>query len=704
VADGPAGEQRLAAYYSGAADPATLRSALEATLPGFMIPAAFVPLCEIPRTLNGKRDRKRLPLPVWGSPEVPAGDGDRVQMTELEVSIGRIWREILGVERLGRHDDFLALGGHSLLATRIVARVRQETGRTFTVSNLFAHPTVAACAASLARAPRSQQAGAVATHCDEAPLSAAQKQMWFLAQLAPDDASYNLPYAIRVTGAIEPERLRRALHEVMRRQSALRTRIIARGGRPAQQLVSEVGLDVPLGDLSSFSGRAWDELHKRALALAAAPFDLSVAPLLRARLFRLGHDDWGLAIVVHHAVFDEWSIGVLMRELAAAYDLREGEGVPEPAISYADFCAFQDGNDWSDALKYWRTELDGISSALTLPTDHPRPLRISTAGAVTTFVLDDPLSHAVASLAAREAVTEYMLLLAAFQVLLSKLSGQNDFVTLTAASGRDGPHTEDLIGCFMNMVPIRADLRAGESFRRLLTRVRRRVVDALDRQMVPLDRIVDELRTQRDPRYAPLGQVAFGVQNVPRSAVSCRGRKFDACELRPDCARLDLSVWADRRTGPFRFEWTYRTDLFEKATITSFHDRLTALFGRITESPEVAIESLRLRETRDAPALKVAKGKFPARLAPKKVRSGDLATIERGWLGAQVPSLVRAQMPGLNLADWARAHRGLIDEHLLSAGGVLLRGFRVDTHRLPGIRPSSLVGTDPLQRAVVATH
>ncbi len=540
---------------------------------------------------------------------------------------------------------------------------------------LFAHPTVAGCAESLEQAPPLARARISPQPFEQWPLSAAQKQMWFLAQLTPEDTSYNLPYAIRANGLLDPDRLRRAFDEVVAGHAALRSQIVTVDGQPMQRVVSRVPLAIPLVDLRGSGDRAWDDLTRRAGELAAIPIDLAVAPLHRARLFRLGASDWALLIVVHHSIFDEWSLSVLVRDLAEAYE-RDGRGHQPAAIHDLNVLSSVVGNHWAEALAYWREELRVVPPVVSLPVNKKAPHENDTSGAVSAFVLDEPLSRAIETLAAGEGVTEYMLLLAAFQVLLTALTGQRDFVTLTAFSGRGEPEIDAAIGCFFNMVPIRADVRESERFRTLLTRVRSRVLEALDRQTTPIDAILEELRLPRDAHRAPFSQVAFGVQNVPCAVAACDGCSLEGFELRPERTRFDLSVWADRRRGPIRFEWTFRTALFEAASIARFHDQLATLLRRIVETPDAPVSALLAAENVSALA---ARKKLPQRLVPKTFSQDNLATLENCALGDSLPASIRAREVGLNLAEWACAHLDTIDQHLRTVGGLLLRGFRVES-------------------------
>ena len=540
---------------------------------------------------------------------------------------------------------------HSLLATRILARVRDETGRDVSLAALFDSATVTALAACVANAPvRTSREPSPGGNRAGAPLSAAQKQMWFAAQLDPRDGSYNVPLTIRIAGAVEPALLERALNEVVRRHAALRTRIETRDGRPWQVADDGVTVAVASADLSAMPpDERGAELRRRALALAAEPLDLARAPLLRAASFRLGDDDWCLVLVVHHAVFDDWSLAVVVRDLAAVYDAFERGGVPAapPALRFADYCAWQNATDWSAGTAYFRERLAGAPAVLELSAARPRPARPGTDGATESFALDDDVARLLDVVAARERTTPFVVLLAAFHVLLAESTGCDDFVTLTAVAGRTHRSSEDVVGCFINLVPLRASVRGDEPVSAMLARVTREVVNALDHQQTPFERIVEAVRPPRDPRWTPVGQIAFGVQNGPEPVASQGGRTWSGSELRTDRARLDVSLWIDRRAGPLRASWTYRTDLFTSASVARLHERYAHLLGRVVREPHARIAALRAPQESKTMPDNVSRKSFPGRIAPKAFGAAQLAALKPGRLPSPLPGLVRAQVRGL---------------------------------------------------------
>ena len=678
------GDEHLVAYYTGIAEEQQLRSQMEKKLPSYMMPRVFVRLAEMPRTPNGKRDRQRLPAIVLEGVAAAAAASSGNGGTALEQRIAELWQEMLGIQFVERDADFLSLGGHSLLATRIVARIRQETGRNLLLSEFFHHPTIRSLSEFVASLPTQHHGSELSRDASwsHAPLSAGQKQMWFLAQLDPEDTSYNVPCVIRIAGQIEVALVERALNEVVQQHAALRTKIYTNEGQPLQIIEPTLTLPLAVEDLSQTAKNdPWAELCQRAFEMSAQALDLSRVPLFRTKLFQLGVDDWALVFVVHHIVFDDWSLRILVEALSSAYQaLERGDWVAATLpVQYADFCAWQHRNDWSEGLAYWRKELTGVPSVLELSRNGIRPAQRSGEGAGTSFLLDENLTQAIEALATREQATVFMVMLAAFQVFLAVLSNQQDFVTVTAVAGRNHYETEDVIGCFINMVPIRATLRGDESFLSLVRRVKASVLAALNHQQVPFERIVEELRLPRDLRYTPLAQVAFGMQNAPDAHAELGGRSYVGTELRPNLARLDLTVWVDQRTGPLRVVWTYCTDLFMSADIARFHEQYTQLLRQIGTLPDVSVASLQSTFTRQSTTESAPRKSFPSRIAPRMFGSRELAKVDPGWLNLPLPTLISAQVPGLDLADWASNHHNLIEEHLHRSGGILFRGFRVES-------------------------
>ena len=469
------GEPRLVAYLVAGQPPAPpageLRRFLKETLPEYMVPSAFVTLESLPLTPNGKLDRRALPPPDPSRPELD--QALVLPRTPVEEVLAGIWSEVLGLERVGVHDNFFDLGGHSLRATQVVSRVRRALAVEVPLRALFEHPTVAALArrveADRVRAAAPPPPPLVCTpRTADPPLSFAQQRLWFLDRLEPGSSTYNIAAAVRLRGSLDEDALERSLHEVVRRHEVLRTTFPMHGGRPVQAIAAAGAPPAPRR--VDLSGMPADRSESEAWALAAAearqPFELERGPLLRATLVRTGPDERLVLLTVHHIVADGWSMGVLVHELGALYGAYRG-GLPSPLpdlpVQYADYAAWQQqwlsGPVLEGLLAYWRERLSGLAP-LQLPADRPRPLVPSSRGAHLAFLLSPAVTDSLRALSRREEVTLFMTLLAAFQALLHRYTGQDDIAVGSPIAGRDRAEIEGLIGFFVNTLVLRTDSRA----------------------------------------------------------------------------------------------------------------------------------------------------------------------------------------------------------------------------------------------------
>ncbi|MFF2355024.1 condensation domain-containing protein, partial [Kitasatospora sp. NPDC058115] len=520
----------------------------------------------------------------------------------MQETIARVWAQVLGVDRVGAQDNFFELGGHSLLATRVISRLRKEFGSGLGVHSLFTAPTVAGLADAV-RAGGVVAAGMPAIRPvprrGALPPSFAQERLWFLDQLAPDSTEYLLMRALRLTGELDPDALERALSELVARHEVLRTGFEAVAGAPVQVIEERVGPVLAVTDLSGLPAeRAEAELAAAVRAEGTRPFDLSAAPLLRGRLLRLPGGDHVLVLVVHHIAADGWSMGVLTRELAALYAaLREGRPSPLAPlpVQYADFAVGQ--REWlrgeilDRQLDYWRERLSGLTP-LELPADHPRPAVRSGRGAEYEFTVPPQVASALGALSRREGATMFMTLLAAFQVLLSRQCGQQDIAVGTPIANRNHADTEGLVGFFVNTLVMRADLTGNPSFTRLLAQVRERALAAYDHQDLPFERLVEELRPERDLSRHPLFQVMFLFQNTPVVPFELAGTTAAPMDFAASVAKFDLTLSVRERDGRLDCLFEYSTDLFEPGTVARLAGNLNELLAGIAADPDRRLSGL----------------------------------------------------------------------------------------------------------------
>ncbi|MGD7180907.1 condensation domain-containing protein, partial [Ralstonia pseudosolanacearum] len=478
------GEQRLVAYYvSGEAIEAqTLREQLQSRLPEYMVPAAYVRLERLPLTPNGKLDRKGLPAPegqAYASTAYEAPQG------EVEQTLAGIWQTLLGVERVGRHDDFFALGGHSLQAVRLVAQVRSQLGAELGLTELFAQPSLSAVAQAIVRGQGSAlPAITVADRSGPLPLSFAQQRLWFLAQMEGGSEAYHIPVGLRLKGELDEDALRRALDRIVARHEALRTCFVTEEGQAVQRVASaDVGFALDCVDLQGQADReqALATLSERE---ANTPFDLAHGPLIRGCLVKLGEQEHVLLITMHHIVSDGWSQGVLARELGTLYEAyRSGGEDPLPAlpIQYADYAVWQrrwlEGGELQRQGTYWEQALAGAPTLLSLPTDRARPAQQDYAGGSVEVIFDEALSAGLRKLSQRHGTTLFMTVLAGWSALLSRLSGQEEVVVGSPVANRTRSEVEGLIGFFVNTLALRVEV-GGATVSELLGRVKAKVLEA----------------------------------------------------------------------------------------------------------------------------------------------------------------------------------------------------------------------------------
>ena len=602
------GDRRLVAWVVARGDDLDgpeLRSWLAERLPRAMVPAAVVAVPELPRTASGKIDRRAL----LGR-GVPAAGLDAglfvAPRTPVEEVLAGLFEDVLGVERVGAHDGFFDLGGHSLLATRLVSRVRSTLGVELPLRALFETPTVAALAAALEATEGQAAVGAIEPRTEDGPLplSSSQERLWFLARFEPGNASLHIPGSVRLRGALDAAALASALDLVMARHEALRTTFGEVDGRPVQRVVGTLTVPLPVVDLAELPPAARQASSEQWLERAArAPFDLERGPLLRTLLLRVGADDHLLSLVVHHVVADGWSMDVLVRELAEGYAAaRRGEvpELPRLPIQYPDYALWQRrelaAGALSSQLDYWRRQLGG-APALELPTDRPRPAVQTFTGGRVTRVLPPALHGALRALGRRRGVTLFMTLLALLEVLLSRLSGQDDLTVGTPIAGRRHEEVEGLIGLFLNSLALRTDLGGDPSFADLLDRVRTTALEAYAHQDVPFERILEEVLPERDLSRTPLFQVFFNMLNLPTAAIELPGVTLEPHRVPQAHAKFDLTIYAREDDDGISLDLVYNADLFDRPRMEELLGQLEHVARQAAETPERPIGALSLVTT-----------------------------------------------------------------------------------------------------------
>jgi amino acid adenylation domain-containing protein/non-ribosomal peptide synthase protein (TIGR01720 family) len=585
-------------------DPAVLRAALRDALPSHMVPSAVVFLDALPRTSSGKIDRAALPDP---------GHEERADYTAprspVEILLAEIWAAVLGVERVGAHDDFFALGGHSLLATQVVSRVREACGVSLSLRALFEAPILAALAGRIEEA---RQQGTLTSQTPppmgrvprdgDLPLSFSQQRLWFLEQMEPGNPNLHIAMALHLAGPLHTAALGAALGEVVRRHETLRTTFSARGGRPIQMIgppAPAASFRLPVADLAGFPAERRRDAALREMAGAAwSPFDLARGPLLRAVLVRLRPegDEHALLLALHHIVSDGWSNEILFTELTTLYEaFRAGRPspLPELAVQYADFASWQ--RDWlhsdvlDEELAFWRTALGAHGSRsfplLDLPTDRPRPAVPTLRGARRPLRLPPELVAALRAAGREHGATLFMVLLTAFQAFLHRTAGQDELLVGSPVANRTRVEIEKLIGMFFNLLAFRADLADDPPFSGLLARVRESALAAYLHQELPFEKLLEELQPERHLSRTPLFQVTLVLQNAPRAAVELPGLTLAPLDIGSPGANFDLNVQLTESTAGVTGWIEYRTDLFDAPTVDRMACHLRNLLAAVAADP-----------------------------------------------------------------------------------------------------------------------
>ena len=553
----------------------SLRSYLVSRLPEYMIPAAFVTLEALPRTPNGKLDRKALPIPddtavIRSIYEPPQG--------KIEQTLAGIWSEVLGVGGIGRQSDFFDLGGHSLLAVRLLARVRQAFGVELPTAVLFTKPTLEQLAEAVIEAGAEKTFEALSpilriSREEPLPLSFGQQRLWFLAQLE-DVSIYNDATALSLRGEVDASVLRRSLDAIWARHEGLRSVFVVEEGEPRVELLPvEMGLPLIEHDLRGI-GDAEAKLKELMIAEAQASFDLRQGPLIRGRLIRMQEQEHVLLLTQHHIVSDGWSMGVLARELGTLYGaFSRGEENPlEPLeIQYPDYAAWQQewlrGERLEKQSEYWRESLADAPVLLELPTDRPRPEQQSFAGGYVPVVIERDLAERLKELSRRQGTTLYMTLLSGWAAVLSRLSGQAEVVIGTPVANRGRAETEGLIGPFVSTVALRVDMREEPSVAEMLKRVRGVVLGAQEHQDMPFEQVVEMVQPPRHLNHTPVFQVMFSWQNNIGSLPELAGVRVEMLRMPYGAAKFDLRLELAEEGGRIVGVANYAVALFYEATI-----------------------------------------------------------------------------------------------------------------------------------------
>ncbi|GHO79999.1 hypothetical protein KSD_77700 [Ktedonobacter sp. SOSP1-85] len=632
-------EQRLVAYLVGEEGEEkrqvkAWRDELKQVLPEYMVPSQYVQLDAFPLTPNGKVDRRNLPVPGENEVGMPAQDDDEDALTPIQAQVLQIFKELLKLPQIGLNENFFEIGGHSLRALQVISRVNRLFGVKLVPGSIFEAPTVTALAGKLQQEMHQKQVDSIPAlvpvpRTEDLPLSFAQKRLWFLHQLDPQGTAYTIFNAVRLQGRLSQTALQQSLQALQQRHESLRTTFEEQDGEVVQRVHLQAQVDLQVVDLSdSASEHREKQLSQLIQAEAEKPFDLSRGPLWRATLLKEREDEHILLLSMHHIISDGWSMGVLVRELSALYQAFV-EHQPSPLtplpIQYADYAAWQrrwlQGEVLREQVRYWTRQLSE-ARAVELPGDYPRPQVMSQSGARYAFRLDEELTQRLKKLSQQEGATLFMLLLSGLQVLLYRLSGQEDIVVGTDSANRTQLETEGLIGFFINMLALRTNLSGNPKFLSVLRGVREMVLGAYMHQELPFETVVEHLRLERVGSRTPLVNVLFVMQNVPTTEVELPGLVLEGVDREKNTAKFDLALFVTEDENRLYVSINYSTDLFREESIVAFAERYQALLRSIVAQPNTKIISLEMatedekeRKTKEQQAMRQQlKGRRAGRL------------------------------------------------------------------------------------------
>jgi amino acid adenylation domain-containing protein/FkbM family methyltransferase len=583
-----------------------LHDYLRKRLPDYMAAPVFVFMDSLPLTPNGKIDRRALPAP--DSNKTKLDENYVAPRTAVEEVLATIWNEVLGVKQIGMNDNFFELGGHSLLATRIILLAREAFQIEIRLYELFDTPTVGGLAQTIEDTLKSGE-GLQAPPIKsvprnlEIPLSFAQQRLWFINQLEPENSAYNTPEAFMLRGRFNLVTLQQSLSEIVRRHEVLRTSFSTIEGRPIQCINEAEPVALPVVDLSELAGEQRDAIVQHlAMQESKRLFDLSLSPMLRSTLLWLSTQERVLLFTSHHIVSDAWSGGIFAQELTRLYESFI-HGLPsaldELQIQYADFAAWQrewlQGEVLESHLSYWKRKLDGAPLVTELPTNYPRPAVQNFSGARYALEMPVDLVEGLRELSRRESVTLYMVLLSAFYTLLYRYSGQGDIIIGLPIANRNRPEIEKLIGFFVNLLPIRVNLADNPQFHGLLRQVREAALEAYTHQDIPFERLLEELRLERDLSRQPLVQVVLSLQNTPTTNIGMPELRFETLDTKNYTTKFDISLSMEDGEDGISGELAYDSNLFDIDTIAQMASHFKDILQNIAVNPEQQLLDIPLK-------------------------------------------------------------------------------------------------------------
>ncbi|AWM17149.1 non-ribosomal peptide synthetase [Bacillus inaquosorum] len=581
------GEPELCAYTEGLRRN-EVRTQLERLLPSYMIPAHIIEMEQWPVTPSGKLDRNALPAPGGAADE----EAYTAPRNVTEMKLAQLWEDVLKNGPVGIHDNFFDRGGHSLKATALVSRIAKEFDVQVALKDVFAHPTVEGLASVIREGTDSPYEAMKPAEKREAyPVSSAQKRIYVLQQLEDGGIGYNMPAMLELEGELDPERLDRAFKELIKRHESLRTSFEQdESGEPVQRIHDEVPFTLQTAVLG-------EQTEQEAAAAFIEPFDLSQAPLFRGQIVKVSDERHLLLVDMHHIISDGVSVNILIREFGELYNNRT---LPALHIQYKDYAVWQEGFKKGDAYQtqeaYWLKQIEGELPVLDLPADHTRPPVRSFAGDKVSFTLDQEAASGLHKLARENGSTLYMVLLAAYTALLSRLSGQEDIIVGSPIAGRPHKDLEPILGMFVNTLALRTRPEGGKPFVEYLQEVRDTALGAYEHQDYPFEELVDKLKLTRDMSRNPLFDVMFVLQNMDQESIQLEELHLkSAANNGHQTSKFDLTLYAhEQPCGLLTFQMEFSTDLYKKKTIEKWLQYFINMLLSITQDNKAALGTINI--------------------------------------------------------------------------------------------------------------
>jgi amino acid adenylation domain-containing protein len=671
--------------------PEALRQFLATQLPSYMVPAAIIVKDSLPLSQNGKVDRSALlgTSVVMEESQAPV----LTPRSSTEEAVTSLWEEVLGHKPSSPLENFFSAGGDSVSAIKLLSRINKIFGIEVPVRELFERPALEDLTRAVENRKESAQKpeipAAASTDSGEYPLSFAQERLWFLCQLEPKSPFYNLPITVRLKGRLELPALQSSLDEVAKRQEILRTGFPSTRGRISPFVSEEARL--PL-EVQSGNAEDPEEISRIIREEVRRIFDLATPPLCRAKIIQLSAEEHILVLTIHHLVSDARSLEILIQQLATIYEGRvkgEDSTFSKLRFQYKDFARrqkklFRDGA-LRQQLAYWKQQLGGTLPVFNLPYDSPLPSTQSLAlrAARERFHLPSELSANLAGLAQDRGGTLYMVLLAAYSVLLSSYTGENDAIVSTSVSNRTGTETESLIGLFLNTILMRSRISPQLAFRELLAQVQKVALDAYAHQDIPFEEVIKAILSDRKLNHAPITPVAFGFRNSPPALRKIGDLQLTPLEITVGTAKFDWELQLVRREEGIHGYLEFNRDRFRSGTITAVLNRYRRILEEITLNPEISVGNLMDIVAKDAqvqglkakakaarPSLTSIKPK-PVPLAPEE--QVNIATLPGG---RTLPLAISAKVD-VDLGAWIKGNRKFVEDSLLRHGALLFRNFKL---------------------------